>query len=150
MKTEHAGIEIEYNEKDEKFECVIRDRHRIFDSLKKAKEAIDKEPAEKRKKMEPIAVLRGSELGYGKVYPGKITSFTDGWGNKTFAWVAWDDPHAYQKREKQDCNNIYLDTPEAREAAKAIAGVLEKAKVLEEEAAAIRRALPIPKPSEAV
>ena len=48
MKTEHEGIEITYNEHSNEWEFVLRGRSRSVESLSKAKEAIAKEPKEKR------------------------------------------------------------------------------------------------------
>lgn len=38
MKAEHLGVEVEYKEKENTWECEIRGRHRTFPSLAKAKE----------------------------------------------------------------------------------------------------------------
>ena len=48
MKTEHNGIEISYDENKNSWLFDLRGRSRSADSLAKAKEAIDKEPKEKR------------------------------------------------------------------------------------------------------
>lgn len=53
MKTTHSEIEINYNENDNRWHFELRGRNRSTDSLAKAKEAIDKEPAEKRKQTFP-------------------------------------------------------------------------------------------------
>lgn len=48
MKTEYDGIEIEYIEGTNDWHFELRGRRRKADSLAKAKDAIDKEPKEKR------------------------------------------------------------------------------------------------------
>ena len=49
MKTVYQDIAIEYDEQSNAWKFELRGRSRGADSLAKAKEAIDKEPVEKRK-----------------------------------------------------------------------------------------------------
>ncbi len=53
MKTEYNEIEISYDEGRDRWLFELRGRSRSADSLAKAKEAIDKEPAEKRQQTFP-------------------------------------------------------------------------------------------------
>lgn len=53
MKTEYNGIEITYDETKNVWRFELRGRTRSAESLAKAKEAIDKEPADKRKQEFP-------------------------------------------------------------------------------------------------
>lgn len=48
MKTEYQGIEISYHEGKDVWQFELRGRSRQAETLSKAKEAIDKEPKEKR------------------------------------------------------------------------------------------------------
>lgn len=51
MKTTHHEIEIAYDESDDLWHFDLRGRKRSAPTLSKAREAIDKEPAEKRKQV---------------------------------------------------------------------------------------------------
>jgi len=53
MQTTHSGIEIEYDESKDVWRFDLRGRARSAATLSKAKEAIDKEPSEKRKQVFP-------------------------------------------------------------------------------------------------
>lgn len=53
MKTTYHEIEIAYDESDDRWHFDLRGRKRSAETLSKAKEAIDKEPAEKRKQVFP-------------------------------------------------------------------------------------------------
>lgn len=53
MKTLYNAIEISYNEENDRWEFELRGRARSAESLAKAKEAIDKEPKEKRTQVFP-------------------------------------------------------------------------------------------------
>ena len=55
MKVFHDGVEIEYRESDNQWFFELRGRERKADSLKAAKEAIDKPEPKPKKKFEPIA-----------------------------------------------------------------------------------------------
>ena len=53
MKTLYKEIEISYNEEKDRWEFELRGRSRSAESPARAKEAIDKEPVEKRKQVFP-------------------------------------------------------------------------------------------------
>lgn len=103
----HNGVEITYNESQDHWEFLLRGRQRNAQSLAKAKEAIDKEPVEARKKMEPIKIFMNE--GYGsrpRLTRGLLTSFDRQYGTPA-AWITING-----KRSKERLERLFLDTPE--------------------------------------
>jgi hypothetical protein len=99
MKTEYSGIEISYDEGRDKWLFDLRGRSRSAESLAKAKEAIDKEPKEKRTQSFPrFEAYHWSYNNFGVVI---VTSVADdayyGQG-KTF-WVVEKDGKRKKERD---------------------------------------------------
>lgn len=103
MKTEHSGIEITYNEVKDRWEFELRGRSRSADSLAKAKEAINKEPVEKRKQAFPRfdAYLNRYQNGWGVV---SVTSVADaGYRSGEYFWIS----NAQRGREKESASSLF-------------------------------------------
>ena len=140
MKIEHLGVEVEYQESTNTWECEIRGRHRTFESLAKAKVGIEAEPKAKSgkvEKMEPIPVFQGGSWrnDYTPV-KGVITSFAAPsitGGAITEAWCAFKGA-----RSKERLESLYLDTPECRAVYESARELDVKAKTLNEEANSLR------------
>ncbi len=133
MKTEHLGVDIEYNEATNQWDCEIRGRARHFESLKKAKEGVEAEPKTKSgkvEKMQPIPVFKwGSRYGDRKLMFGAITSFAEpsrAGAEVREAWVMFNGA-----RSKDTLSSLYMDTPESHR-------VFEEAKAMDLEAEGIR------------
>ena len=98
MKTEHNGVEITYIEGTDDWHFQLRGRSRAAASLAKAKEAIDKEPADKRK---PFPRFEAYLLNYQWFVRVTVTSIAeDRWHPGTTYWVM----HGDQRRKEKDTN----------------------------------------------
>ena len=86
VNTTHSGIEITYKEEDNRWYFELRGRSRNAESLTKAKEAIDKEPSEKRKQVFPrFDAYRINSWGWDLV---SVTSVADaGYRSGEYFWV---------------------------------------------------------------
>lgn len=88
MKTEYQGIEINYVEGDNTWRFELRGRDRSAESLAKAKEAIDKQPKEKRTefpRFDCYKQQRYEDSGYEIV---TVTSIAEkGYGGEQF-WIS--------------------------------------------------------------
>ena len=121
MKGEYKGIEIAYNEHQEKFECEIDGKFIRREKLADIKKYIDNPPEKKgdKPKFERIAAL---DTGYGcgtKAFKKvEITSFVEG---SAECWITWGKGD----RSKISLSRLILDIPENREIMKSIAA-LEK------------------------
>ena len=103
MNVEHSGIAIEYKESDNRWYFELRGRSRNAESLAKAKEAIDKEPAEKRKQTFPRfdAYRNGYSQGWQIV---SITSVADaGYRHGTYFWIQ----NQKKEREKVSADDLF-------------------------------------------
>ena len=121
----YCDIEITYNEKDDQWECEIRGRFRSFDSLKKAKESIDREPAEKKKKMEPIPAYY---LAWGgKLQECIVTSFDTGYGGRLEAWINLNG-----KRSKEQVSQLVIKNDFNLSVYKEIQNLIEEKNALDE------------------
>lgn len=99
MKTDYNGIEITYDEKDDRWKFELRGRSRSADTLSKAKEAIDKEPKEKRTQTFPR--FQAYRWRYDGLTEVTVTSVAEGYGGLHF-WVTEGD-----KRSKESANSLY-------------------------------------------
>lgn len=103
MKTTHNEIEITYNEDKDRWDFELRGRQRSAESLAKAKEAIDKEPVEKRKQVFPrfAAYLKKNWEGYVTV---TVTSMADaGYRGGIYFWIAMKDG----TRQKEGAESLF-------------------------------------------
>ena len=103
MKTVHNSIEISYNEEKDVWEFTLRGRSRSAQSLSKAKEAIDKEPPEKRTQTFPR--FDAYIFTYG--HEDKIVSVTsiadDPYRATTYFWISSKD----KSRSKEPASNLF-------------------------------------------
>lgn len=102
MKCTYSDIEISYNEDKDRWDFELRGRRRSAESLAKAKEAIDKEPAEKRKQVFPR--FTAYRFRYGQeIETVTVTSVADeqGFGGLRF-WIAGKNG-----REKERCTMLF-------------------------------------------
>lgn len=103
MKTEYSGIEIAYDEDRNEWLFDLRGRSRKADSLAKAKEAIDKEPKEKR--VQAFPRFEAYNFTYNRLEKVTVTSVAeDGYygAGKCF-WVTGPDG----KRKKERASSLY-------------------------------------------
>ena len=134
IKVVHNETEILYNEHTNVWEFVLRGRSRTAESLTKAREFIDKEPAAKKEKLfEPFDALI---CHYGHDYRTvRVTSCAGlGYGGKLEWWISYDG-----KRTKMD--GIYGITPENQKRIAHIEGLRKQVAALEEEILATHRSL---------
>ena len=105
MKTTYNEIEITYREDGNDWEFELRGRTRTAESLAKAKELIDKEPAEKKK---PFPRFKAYKISYNReVSVVNITSGADeGYGGKQF-WIV----DAKGSRSKEQAKYLYPVNP---------------------------------------
>ena len=90
MKTEYNGIEITYDEGRDKWLFDLRGRSRSADSLAKAKEAIDKEPKEKR--VQTFPRFEAYLWAYNELRVVTVTSVAeDGYHQGATFWVVDGD-----------------------------------------------------------
>ncbi len=124
MKTTHGEIEITYNEGKNEWEAEIRGRFRSFKSLAEVREAIDKEPKEKKIKMDPIPVLVSVGYGGNRYDKAVVTSFAEvsRYEKSGEAWVS-----KKSGRSKERCASLLEDTPENL-------ALIEEAKALDSQA----------------
>lgn len=103
MKTEYGGIEISYDEGRDVWLFELRGRSRSSESLAKAKEAIDKEPKEKRAQTFPR--FQAYLWKYSELMTVTVTSLADdnyyGTG-KTF-WIT----DSRGKRSKERDHSLF-------------------------------------------
>jgi hypothetical protein len=98
MKTDYSGIEITYDEGRDKWLFDLRGRSRSADSLTKAKEAIDKEPKEKRTQTFPR--FEAYMWAYDGFKTVTVTSLADdGYHNGTTFWVSDADGRRRKERD---------------------------------------------------
>jgi len=112
----YNGIAVGYYESDNQWTFELRGRERTVDSLKAAKEAIDKPVEEKKPKFKPVAAFKYDSWGYSgpdnaNFIPVTITSFIEG---GRYAWVQSEESKGYRSsgRSKELSDSLYLDTPE--------------------------------------
>jgi hypothetical protein len=106
MSVVYAGITIVYTEADNLWRFELRGRDRSADSLAKAKEFIDKHPAEKGKPFERVKAYLTSRFD-GEYKPCEITSIAESsWGTNC-AWISIDG-----KRKKENVGRLIPATPE--------------------------------------
>lgn len=98
----YSGIAIAYNEVSDNWRFELRGRSRSATSLSKAKEAIDKEPVEKRKQTFP----RFDAYIFNSYEDARIVTVTgvgeQGWGGQQTFWV--DNKG---KRSKESASSLY-------------------------------------------
>lgn len=101
MKTEYNGIEINYVEGTDDWHFELRGRSRKADSLAKAKEAIDKEPAEKRTQAFPR--FQAHFYSYSQWQIVTVTSVAaDGYyGAGTAFWC--NEKDGKRRKERDSC-----------------------------------------------
>lgn len=87
VKVTYGGIDIAYNEEQNRWEFELRGRERFADSLAKAKEAIDKPEPKTAKKFVPIRAFMNT---YGGVYVGTITSIAESGNRLQEVWFTRD------------------------------------------------------------
>jgi hypothetical protein len=102
VKQIYEGIEIAYDEDGNTWKFELRGRARSAESLTKAKEAIDKEPAEKRKQtFHKFDAYVFSYHGGYKI--ATVTSVAEGgWRGDLSFWISQDG-----KRSKERAANIF-------------------------------------------
>ena len=108
---EYGGIEIEYLEDVNKWRFELRGRERKADSLKAAKEAIDKPDPKEKSSFQPIegwvsADRWDSSSQWEKV---KVTSIAEGGRYGTSNVEVWIVKNGKRKREY--ASKIHADTP---------------------------------------
>lgn len=87
VKVTYGGIDIAYNEEQDRWEFELRGRERFADSLAKAKEAIDKPEPKTAKKFVPVRAIMNT---YSSVYVGTITSIADSGYGPQQVWFTRD------------------------------------------------------------
>ena len=99
---QHHGVEIVYLERENRFQAVIRGRERSFESLAKAKEAIDKpDPQEKEAfKRAPIWYARYQ----GTPVEAEVTSLAEkpSYGDGNFFWISSEG-----RRQKEPQRSLF-------------------------------------------
>ena len=144
MKTEYSGIEITYDEGRDNWLFVLRGRSRSAPSLAKAKEAIDKEPKEKRAQTFPR--FEAYMWAYDGFKTVTVTSIADdGYHNGMTFWVSDADGRRRKERDYSlfpvnDHNTAIKDNILAKDAERealseaidALKGGLQKATAPEE------------------
>jgi hypothetical protein len=111
IKITHSEVEITYIEGSDEWEFELRGRTRRAPSLTKAKEAIDKEPAEKRK---PFPTFKAYRKRRGEFKEVTVTSLAESqsWGNEW--WVNGEkyDGDKKPSRFKESERELFVITPE--------------------------------------
>lgn len=110
--TVYQGIAIKYNEKADRWEYEREGVERYAQSLKAAKEAIDKPLPEKRGKFERFTAFmnRYSSSEFKEV---TVTSFIeDDYGRIRDAWISYPGSYRGKEREKVGLHSLIANTPE--------------------------------------
>lgn len=122
MKTEYSGIEISYVEGTNDWHFELRGRSRRAESLAKAREAIDKEPKEKRTQTFPK--FDAYQWSYGGIKTVTVTSLAD---NNAYSggvdfWTTGPEgrrkEHDYSLFPVNDHNTALVKKIQAKEAEK--------------------------------
>jgi hypothetical protein len=114
IKQTYLGIEIGYDEKENRWDFELRGRERHSESLTKAKEAIDAPMPEGKKAFKRIAAFMfPHDGGYyssskKEFTPCQITSIAD----SNYGYELWVVSGAgYKERSKRRADSVVLDTP---------------------------------------
>lgn len=103
MKTMHHEIEISYDESDDRWHFTLRGRGRSAETLSRAKEAIDKEPVEKRKQVFPRFEAYLSRYGSNVEIVTVIALGDEAWRGHPRFWVVNKDG----KRSKEHAISLF-------------------------------------------
>lgn len=111
--TEYKGITISYDEQQNRWNFVLRNRDRIVPSLAEAKKLIDKPAPKDKKPFERVTCWRRSwsEGGSGKCWKlVDVTSVTtQKYHDEPFVWIV---DQKTKEREKTPCDELYPCNPE--------------------------------------
>lgn len=107
MKTTYNDIEITYVEGTDNWHFELRGRSRVADSLAKAKEAIDKEPKEKRAQTFPRFKAHIHSYNAWKVVTVTSVAEDNYYGIGKSFWILDDDG----KRSKERDNSLFPVNP---------------------------------------
>jgi hypothetical protein len=112
LKATYGGIEIEYQERENKWRFELRGRERKADSLAAAKEVIDKPCTRQKKKFEAIAgwMKQGRwDDAVGKWKAVTVTSLADTphWSSCQEVWISDNG-----KRSKEKAKDVFAATDE--------------------------------------
>jgi len=140
IKISYEGVEITYNEGINTWEFQLRGRQRSVVSLEKAKEAIEKEPAEKRKPFDPIPAIL---IRYSGIKKGKITSYVG--KNRCSGNYEWWFMSEDKNREKIE--NLYYDNEANMKIIKSIADLDKGIKKIQREQEILRNQLQLVEPT---
>ena len=106
VTTTYGGIEIVYNEDENKWVFELHGRERKMDSLTQAKEAIDRSVAEKSEPFQRVPIWVWEYIGEPK--QGMITSIAGtSYQRGVYYWVVVDG-----QRRKMSQDSCFPDTPE--------------------------------------
>lgn len=102
IKTTHAGIEIEYDELENRWSFINKGRQRSAASLSEAKQAINKLPKVKKPFEEFDAYLRE----YSSIANVRVIAVAEPsrYRNRPSVWVRYEDGH----RSKEQCQDIFV------------------------------------------
>ena len=116
IKVTYQDVQVTYIEGSNLWEFELRGRTRTAPSLAKAKEFIDKEPAEKRKPFERFLSIKWA---YGERKTITVTSYADkGWGGDHNFWTVDSSKTTWRgnpKRSKESASKLIVISPENTE-----------------------------------
>lgn len=138
----YEGVTITYNESDNNWGLTLRGRDRVADSLKQAKEFIDKPVKEKAKPFERFEAYKVTGWSGGSIVikPVTVTSIAAPSGYRHSPTEVWVTD---EKKERSKCNasDVHPSTSYNVERVQGIEKLCEQIKGLQEQVYKLRKEL---------